>query len=356
MPDASGTTPGSSVEDEQEVKPECEKGHRLKNLARGQLDPTGTPIEAVMVRNDEYAIYRSRQGVYVHFSDDKTIERSQVSEYTKLSVQLCELRYLTNQMRPSAIKRLLRFRYEGTLYDHNMAQAFMLLMEAAAQRRIAGSLPVDSAAAADVVAAANSMEDRATQIASRALEMAVKRNTTDNTIRYVTACVGFGIAWLSILFALQFLPILSGHGRLYLAASAAGVVGAVFSVVVRAQSLDLKPCDDSGLNYMMSGIRTGMGGLAGPLLVLLFATVFTGSDVGPKWPVGGQLLNASNLQTICLIGFVAGFAERLVPSLVQATASKMEVRAGTPGQTLAGDRAEQRPTPSDDLAPKKQPG
>jgi hypothetical protein len=113
----------------------------------------------------------------------------------------------------------------------------------------------------------------------------------------------------------------------------------MFSVVVRAQSLDLKPCDDSRLNYLMSFIRVGIGGLAGSLLVLLLTPVL---PHGLQSAGGARPPNVDQpaiLQMIFLIGFIAGFAERLVPNLVRATASKLDTRAGTPGEALIRDES-----------------
>jgi hypothetical protein len=45
------------------------------------------------------------------------------------------LRYLTNQIRPTIINKILRRPDRATLFDYNMGQALMLLMETATQRR-----------------------------------------------------------------------------------------------------------------------------------------------------------------------------------------------------------------------------
>jgi hypothetical protein len=330
--------------------PDQTNGLDLCKLKGGGKDAIGATVISIEFRADNYAIYRSERGIYVHFSDDKNIRQSQVFEYTKLSKQLCELRYLTNQMRPNLLLRWLGFKRD-LIYDHNMGQALMLLMETDAERR------------GQQEELAKETEKNATEIAQRALEMAIKRNTTDNTVRYVTACVMFGLAWLSAVWALINWVHL-GDVTNFVIASGAGIVGAMFSVVVRAQTLDLKPCDDSHLNYMMSCVRVGMGGIAGPILLLLILTVAasaipgaadalkaasTGSPSGASAAISATAM----IQTVCVIGLLAGFAERMVPNLVQAAADRVETRAGTPGQ--ATDPVKPQPIGKTDTAANKTP-
>jgi hypothetical protein len=284
----------------------------------GKSDSIGAQVYDVLFRGCDYAIYRSDRGIYVHFSDDEQKEQAQRRAYSLLCGQICELRYLTAQMRlKNWAWRWQSSRAEDSLYDHNMAQALMLLMESEAQR------------AATQTQAADDMAKRAEDIANRALDMAVRRVTVDNTIRYVSWCILFGLIWIvgSLFVFLGFEKPTSN----YSIASLCGAVGAMFSVIVRAQSLELKPCDDSRLNKVMGMVRVGMGGIAGPaLLLLLMATGFA------KPSIGGDITNAmqsgASASMAAILGLVGGFAERLVPNLVRSTAEKMDSRAGTPVQ------------------------
>jgi hypothetical protein len=138
-------------------------GLSLHDLEVGKPDAIGADVKEIGFRGRDYAVYRAERGIYVQFSDDKVIEQAQRSAYVKLSVQICELRYLTSQMRrgilgspPAGSER------QETLYDHNMGQALMLLTESAAQRSI------------NQLAEANVTEQEAKDIAQRALDMAVR--------------------------------------------------------------------------------------------------------------------------------------------------------------------------------------
>ena len=304
-------------------------GLSLGDLQRGKPDSIGATVRDLLFRGQDYAIYRSDRGVYVHFSDDKATEYTQRAAYVKLSAQLCELRYLTSQMRSGGLGLFGRSAAQASLYDHNMAQALMLLMESAAQR------------AAGQGAEAAATEQEAKDIAQRALDMAVRRNTVDNTIRYVRTCVLFGIIWLLIVLIGYLYWAHSNQVQYYLLASATGILGAVFSVIVRAQAFELKPCDESSLNKLMSLIRVGIGGIAGPTLFLLLITVSANALAGtvditkaPSTDMDGFI------RMVAIIGLIGGFAERLVPNLVRSAADKIENRAGTPGQALQAAKSD----------------
>jgi hypothetical protein len=316
------------------------KGLDLCDLNQGDLDSIGSPVHEVIFRGQNYAIYRSDRGIYVHFADDSNVDVrcKQRNAYVKLSSELCELRYLTSQMRSNGLlRRLGRLLHHSwplrsaLLYDHNMAQALMLLMESAEQRVGRENDKADTT------------EKEAEEIAKRALDMAIQRNTSDNTIRYVRNCVVFAMAWAAVALIGHHwlyggpLPLATDTGSCYLLASVAGILGATFSVIVRAQSFELKPCDDSRMNSLMSLIRVGMGGIAGPVLVLLLTTLIPHAMAGTE--VSGA---TSGINMVAILGLVGGFAERLVPNLVRGAAEKLEAGAGTPVQATGKTKDQSR--------------
>jgi hypothetical protein len=305
-------------------------GLGLRELKEGGRDAIGATVQRILFRGGDYAIYRSDRGVYVHFADDDNTEHAQRSAYVKLSVQICELRYLTSQMRAAGMSRFIGwFAQQDTLYDHNMGQALMLLMESVAQQT------------AGQATEATATEQEAKNIAQPALDMAVRRVTVDNTIRYVRTCVVFGIFWLLAALTVYLLYANAGERQYYVLASVAGIIGAVFSVIVRAQAFNLKPCDDSAMNKLMSLIRVGMGGLAGPALVLLLMTLSVNALAGTLDFGKDAVGTPGFIRMIVIIGLLGGFAERLVPNLVQAAADKMESHAGTPGQAAQAANTDQ---------------
>jgi hypothetical protein len=243
--------------------------------------------------------------VYVHFSDDEEEARGQRQRFIKICPELCELRYLTPQIRTA---KPLVFRtpegYDGSsLYDHNIAQAIMLVMEG------------------DV--------ETGRRIAQKALQMAVERVENDNTIRYVGTSLG---GWLVILLLgavlLNFGPT-SGDLNLFTVAGIAGATGAMLSIATRLQSFRLKPCDQSNMNYLMSIIRVAIiGAVAGVILWLIAPTVLSerAQQLVPHWPNGWQAPAA--------LGLIGGFAERLIPNMMRWSGVQLGPSIGTPSQAV----------------------
>jgi len=313
-----------------EGKP-CTRSSGVRGLEKNKQDKLGNTVREILWRQKNYAIYSSDKGVYVHFSDCEQEEKDQRKRFTDICPELCELRYLTAQMRGWNWWRWFSSHRRDTLYDHNMAQALMLMME--------GEIA------------------RAKDIAQQTLAMAVRRVTADNTIRYVRTC----LVWAGILIAMGLATFWAlsriGHPeatawRPYLVGGMFGVAGAVFSIVTRLEAFKLKPCDESRMNYWMSAVRVLMGFMSAIALLLFADTLLDdmlGKLIGPGKhitdPIGADTQNVVLWEAVAMLGFVAGFAERLIPNIVRQTADKLESAVGTPVQAVRSgpSRGEEKP-------------
>jgi hypothetical protein len=81
----------------------CATPFLLGQLKEGERDKLGHIVKEILWIGQEYAIYRSKYGVYVQFSDSHDVEKDQRKKFTEISPELCELRYLTYEMRSSWI-------------------------------------------------------------------------------------------------------------------------------------------------------------------------------------------------------------------------------------------------------------
>jgi hypothetical protein len=278
---------------------------RLAHIRPGKPDGLGNIIEELYWCGSNYIIYRSNRGVFVHFSDDPLEAKAQRIAFTEICPELCELRYLTEEMDRNF--SILGFSIPGfrgkkdSIFDHNIAQAVMLLME-------------------------GKVRD-ADDIAKAALTLAVARATNDNTIRYL--CVAMATALVAIVLTGLFFFVPHGFHQDLLdqlgVGAGAGAMGAFFSIITRLESFQLKPCQQSNMNYWVSLTRILMGIIAGLVLVLIVNT-----------SLGSALVKTDGLRNLAgaaVLGFLGGFAERLVQTLAQRAAGAMgEKSGGTPVQ------------------------
>jgi hypothetical protein len=300
----------------------CTKPFLLCDLREGKKDKLGHEVEELLWIGRSYAIYRSQKGVYLQFSDCPQEEEFQRSRFTEISPELCELRYLTYEMRS---RWNFGFgprtgRHPSSLYDHNMAQALMLVME-------------------------DKVKD-GKQLAQQALTMAVQRVTNDNTVRYLRSCLSCWVLVVIIGIPLLFL-IPSQELRLFVVAAMCGATGAVLSVATRLQAFELKPCHQSNMNYWMSCTRLGIGLIAGPIILLLGPKILSESMRGlvPTMEATGV-----QWQGAAVLGLIGGFAERLIPNLLGRTADEMESPVGTPVQAVRSEAMQRdaaRPQPTE---------
>src|SRR6185437_2129236 len=97
----------------------------LAELAPGRLDKLGNRVVEIYCRGEDFAVYRSTLGVYVHFADCCAREREQRRALLTVAPRVCRLRYLSNQMMRDAVWR----RRSGGFYDHEIAEALALALQ-----------------------------------------------------------------------------------------------------------------------------------------------------------------------------------------------------------------------------------
>jgi len=282
----------------------CTTPFKLSQLKEGEKDKLGHIVKEILWIGQQYAVYCTEAGVYVQFSDCTSVEKTQREKFTHISPELCELRYLTFEMRSFWLPRLLtRRRHPSYLYDHNIAQAVMLVME-----------------------------DRIKEgqdLAQEALKMAVQRVANDNTIRYLQWSA---TTWLTVLIA-GAITLWAWRPSDLVVAAIFGSTGAMLSVATRLRDFKLQPCQQSDMNKLMAGTRIVVGLVSGAILLLLATTILKGELT--------KLLASMEWRGAAVLGLIGGFAERLVPGLLDRTAAKVEPQAGTPVQALRNETSAQ---------------
>jgi hypothetical protein len=280
----------------------------LSQINLGAPDKLGQTILQVYFSGEGYKIYRTHQGVNVHFADCRLREQKQKEKYLNVLSKLGRLRFLASQMGrwPFVLHWLTR---TGGFYDHQIAEASCLALEGNAHE--------------------------ADKILDEGLALAANRLAGENRIRYLAACLAVAllpaalVAWLYLFHQ-------APHPEWFsvLLAGATGAIGAAFSITMRVQSLNLRPCEQSVMNYIMGSLRVLTGFTAGILLLLLITHTVLGKAIQALFEPESTV----DWQNISLVGFLGGFAERLVPSLL----ATFERRAES-GTNVAPDDSPTRP-------------
>ena len=158
--------------------------------------------------------------------------------------------------------------------------------------------------------------------------MAVRRSTNDNTIRYDATCMTVAAIWIPVALLAKLVADYR-HDLLlasFFTASIFGAIGAAFSIITRVEAFEMKPCQQSNMNYWMSGIRVSIGIIGGVMLFLLERTLVQ--------PDSKEQLLSSIWGAAATFGFIGGFSERLVKTLLRRTEDAIAPRSGTPVQEV----------------------
>jgi hypothetical protein len=280
----------------------------LAELAPGRPDKLGNRVAEIYCRGEDFAVYRSTLGVYVHFADCRAREREQRRALLAVAPRVCRLRYLSNQMTRDVVWR----RRSGGFYDHEVAEAIALALQGTA--------------------------DGADRILANGETLAGERLGNENRATYFLACL---FSALLVIGALWVAGLGTAAGdpqfRAYAAAAAFGAVGAAFSIATGVADLSLAPYQRSAMNSAMGALRVLIGAVAGAMILLICNATIIGEPVVKvleKFTEADTLatLGARNWVWIAMLGVLGGFAERLVPNLLGSAASKASPQAAPDGR------------------------
>ncbi|HEY0834412.1 MAG TPA: hypothetical protein VGE72_10935 [Azospirillum sp.] len=248
---------------------------RVADIHAGNYDSRHAEITYVYAaKPSEYAIYFAGD-VMVQYADDPTIEKQQRQSMQALAPVRAEL------------NALLKGWKEPVAYYWKIAYGLQLALDG------------DGQAGKDALAAARN-------------ELLLDRAAAGR-LEYLAWAAGAGAVMLIILaVASRLYPFTHTADNLWLAAKA-GLVGAAFSIAlgIRGRSVGL---DIDRIDNITDGVlRLGIGVISAGVLLLLI-----GSGVVPNVKVGDATLSGGQMtwQMVLIVGFVAGFLERLVPNIL----------------------------------------
>jgi hypothetical protein len=273
--------------------PESDKSARRRRVAtvvaefgsdENMCDTSGNSIDRVYFKRDpDYAIYRSGEQVLVAHSDNKVDERKQVAGISGLLLVRNQLTNIIRELREANLKEY---------YLAQIADALRLGLEG----------QVDSAKA----------------LINGAVDDAKENLMRAGRLVYLRCAAGFAMAIAVIL-------ILGGGAYvqnradvpLVLLAIGAGAIGVLLSIAIAIRGRTVVIDGYRQTNIIDAWLRVLIGAISAAVLFLLLDSgALVDVQIGAAKIAG----TSPSWQATLLVGFAAGFLERLVPDLLEKAA------------------------------------
>lgn len=251
---------------------------RVADIRQGAPDSRGVAVEHVYaLRTGEYAVYRAGD-VCVQLADCDKTAQEQRARILQVGEARSELSWL-----------LIGWNAERRrVYDCKTAMALQMALEG------------DVAGAKKIIDAARTDAQQEREVAGRLQYLAF-------------ALILFALLMAGLWLCGQRWPAGPDMRDNHWMAAQAGLAGAAFSVVLAIRSRTIALDKNWRGNAADGVLRLLIGAASGALLLLAFS-----SGVVPKLAFGEAEMSraAMEWQGVAVLGFVAGFLERLVPDLL----------------------------------------
>jgi hypothetical protein len=270
----------------------CGSAASVAEVKEGARDGRGGAITRVYFKRDVYAIYESGDRVCIQYADDKSMATAQIAGVAKLIPLRDRLNYL------------ILGAHLPDSYREQIAEALRLGLEG--QPEIAQSTL--EAALGD------------------ASERMARRGRIDY-LRYAGLIAIIVAAFVTVI-AMAFVPATAQAAaggaaetmnplKPLLLGTAAGAIGALFSIALGIRARTVTVDTDWQTNAYDGGVRVGIGAVSGAILFLLLT-----SGIIAEISAGSATLTGAGAtwQAAIIIGFAAGFLERLVPDILENSA------------------------------------
>jgi hypothetical protein len=261
----------------------------VSSVKIGATDRRGRVIARIYILDPSFAVYGTTdeqdKGLTVQFSDDNAKAEEQRAAFAKIDPLLTEIAALLTQWRGYQVERAR-------------------LQMASAVR--AALTQKDARPSLDILEKARLRVIKERELRGRSWSLAFS---------FVTAftIAAFLIAIVRCKLAFDILNLRFAEAPSWAVILLAGMVGALFSSVIavrrKSEASELNRLE----NFVDGGTRVFVGAVAAGILLLLVQTgIVPGIHIGTLSLGGGK---SSDVPGLLLLGFVAGFSERLVPDL-----------------------------------------
>lgn len=237
----------------------------------------------------QYAIYITHNRLVVQYADDPKRADEQRKKMATLNGLRMQIEGLVYGWRMS---RFATHRRRAKKFDIRVAAALVLCLEGDSETAHAALIEIKD----DIVA----------------------ERTSWARFEYLITASLISLGAVALLFAIQrqLLPFNLPPGDLWLS-TRAGVVGAFFSIALAIRTRTVLTNLQRRDNVADAILRIVIGMIAAGVLLLLIQ-----AGVVPKFQIGDATLSAHlQWQAVLIVGFLAGFSERLVPDLLAKSAT-----------------------------------
>jgi len=263
-----------------------DNGSKKRSIADIRVDVDdgrGVLIDHVYFKRSQYAIYRVGPDILVAHSDDQATADKQIAAIAGLLPLRDHLINLTKDLPLASTKEC---------YATQIADALRLALE--------------------------QQMDCAKAIINEAVRDALEIQARIGRMVYLKWAAGIALVFAGLLIPLGgFIPDASGVHFLLLAAGA-GAVGALLSISIGIRGRSVAIDGNWQANAADAAVRVLIGVISAAILFLVLTSgALTDLQVGTVKFAGASVA----WQTVVLVGFVAGFFERLVPDLLEKSAA-----------------------------------
>lgn len=258
-------------------------------------DPVGAAIVNVYAKNaPHYAVYRTRDRVLIHFADNDAVASAQRSQLAALGALRGEISGLVDGWHLSSNRKQ---RERAERFDKRVADALVTALEG------------DVASAAALLAASK------TEIQAERTSLA--------QFKYLAWASFTAVFIMLVLVGVstpQFAQIQSMSRDLEVIwlASGAGTFGAFFSIALGLQSRTILNDLQMRNNRSDAILRVMIGAIAAALVICLLNSGLLGTTALPEGSLTPGDKDYSQI-LVMVVGFIAGFSERMVPDLLSRT-------------------------------------
>jgi hypothetical protein len=281
----------------------------VDNVKIGDNDLTECKIIKIYTKvRPKYAVYRTPDRVAVQFADDEQAASQQRKDMATLNLTRAQITGLIDGWSRSKWEL---FKAKAKKFEGRVATALVLSLEG------------------DSVAALASLNDTKADI--------IAERSSWGRFEYLISASVLALLAITVFTFVQkkIYPFSTPSGNIWLAARA-GTVGAFFSIALAIRNRTVLTNLYRRDNFADATLRIVIGMIAAGVLILLL-----GSKLVPDFKIGDANISGTDItwQTVLVIGFVAGFLERLVPDLLEKAAARDDTAAKAAADKAVADKA-----------------